>query len=132
MCRCLQKNNAPSADILLQFTSALAKPFPHALTDVANYVSSLFSTGASVPSLSHTLSLSNANHIPSTTSRLISAIPTSFIPPQTPLQRSQAKVNNLLSSLIEENYRGDWLQGYINWYAKDIKNKTEYSDFCQV
>ena len=63
---------------------------------------------------------------------LISAIPTSFIPPQTPLQRSQAKVNNLLSSLIEENYRGEWLQGYINWYAKDIKSKTEYSDFCQV
>lgn len=37
----MQKLNAQSADILSQSTNALAKPFPHALTDVANHVSSL-------------------------------------------------------------------------------------------
>ena len=37
----IQKNNAQSADILLQFTNVLAKSFSNTLTDVANYLSSL-------------------------------------------------------------------------------------------
>lgn len=99
----MQKNSAQSADILLQFTNALAKPFPDALTDVANYVSSL-STNAifgvptlptpPVPSLS--ISLIQVNSRPATYSQItIPSTPTRSRPPK-----------NSPSSPIEESLPG--------------------------
>lgn len=104
----IQKNNAPSADIVSQFTNALAKPFPHALTDVANYMSSLSSNGIALPSMSHTPSF-ETNHMLSTNQ--LNPVSTTSIRRKEPL----IPRTDVLSSPIEEEYRGDWLQGYMNW-----------------
>lgn len=56
----IQKNNATSVNIISKFTSALVKRFSHALTDVANYISSLSLTEISpFFTISHSHILSN-------------------------------------------------------------------------
>lgn len=101
----IQKNNAQPADIWSQFTNALAKPFPHALTDVANYISSLPPNP-----------LSGITTIPTTSTQVHqkSVVSSQVNIPSTPTRSTPAK-NIIPSSPIEESSPGSWLQGYMNF-----------------
>lgn len=116
----IQKNNAQLADILSQFTNALAKPFPHALTDVANYVSSLSSNSLSAGPAAIPMTSAQVNLKPVVSSQIKT--------PSTPT-RSIPTTNIIPSSPMEESSPGSWLQGYMNWYSEEIESETEYSDF---
>ena len=49
----------------------------------------------------------------------------------TPIYNTTIKVD-ILSSLVKEEYRRNWLHSYMNWYAEDIESEIEYADFCHV
>lgn len=109
----IQKNSGPSVDIVLQFINALAKLFSYTLTDVANYVSSLSSTGITVSLMSHMPS-SKTNHMLSINQlNLVSTISTYQNKLFIPIGRINAKVD-VLNGFIEEKYRENWLQNYMN------------------